>query len=928
MCIWGGGSGCVFHLPVARVLCNCIFLQARLLIEFELFFLSTKKEFYFRMSRIRILNLPKECTEQLLKAHLTTNLPHSAPPIDITDCSLKRGPDGKIRMGFVGFRTAAAGQFALKHFNASYLRNCKMRVEPATGLNESVTTTNLKKKVESGRITMPAYIQQGAAGGDAPEDEKREANHNAGKRPRSGGDAASSSAVIDPNEINEHDDDATKRLKLRRKEFVESRINSGAANVPSWTSEVMIPQGATVGYQEEENEQSNILTAPRTAPGASSGSAAVLDDSAAMEKQQNLGAVGDLDFLASLGGVASAATDNTQFSSVANEERDVTLSDDEGDAAHNGAAEQTSASSSARPSTAGATTAETASAPTSGSSQPPKKTIIVPTKVDEIDLVRSSRRVLVRGIPFIATEDDVKNFLSSKLGPIEAVHVPLTKDTKQSKGAAFVRFVSADDAVACMTTLQGAVFMGRLIKVVGVEDDPYAKKAEETAARLAAAANNGAVVPQSEFKSKRAEDRKTTDASGASWNATFVNTHTAVESVAKRMGIVSSDIVSVEHKGAAVRAAIAEAFLTSEVKAVLGDEGIDLDALNGVAHSALKARSNVTILVKNLSPKVDLGQLSKMFLKFGTLDATAIPTSGAFALYRFLHAQDARVAFQRLAYKPFCGQPLFLEWAPMGSIKDNEDDDATPAQPAAGPSGAAADAPADGAASLAAKTQQLTLFVTNLPFQISEVQWTTYLQDACPRLTTNFAKLITRLTLQSDKGRCFINCADTSAFTYLMTKINGRTYEGRTLSCVASKSAAVDAAGPSMGSSSSGKPSTEDDDFKSGTAVGGRSATLHGVGGGSVPPGCNPLKLIVKNLPFEATEKDLRELFSAFTEIKAVRVPKKVNNFGAHRDNNHRGFGFVEFLTEQEAASALKALASTHLYGRHLVLQYAKMGAE
>jgi multiple RNA-binding domain-containing protein 1 len=896
-------------------------------------FLSTKKRvnnFIFAMSRIRILNLPKECTEQLLKAHLTTNLPHSAPPIDITDCSLKRGPDGKIRMGFVGFRTAAAGQFALKHFNASYLRNCKMRVEPATGLNESVTTTNLKKKVESGRITMPAYIQQGAAC-EAPEDEERDTNNTAaGKRPRSGGEAASSSAAIDPNEINEHDDDATKRLKLRRKEFVESRINSGAANVPSWTSEVMIPQGATVGYQEEENESSNnILTAPRTAPGASSGSAAVLDDNAAMEKQQNLGAVGDLDFLASLGGVASAATENNQFSTAANEERDVTLSDDEGNAAHNAAAEQTSASSSARPSTAGATTSGTVSIPTSGSSQPPKKTIVVPTKVDEIDLVRSSRRVLVRGIPFIATEDDVKNFLSSKLGPIEAVHVPLTKDTKQSKGAAFVRFVSADDAVACMTTLQGAVFMGRLIKVVGVEDDPYAKKAEETAARLAAVANNGAVVPQSEFKSKRAEERKSTDASGASWNATFVNTHTAVESVAKRMGIVSSDIVSVEHKGAAVRAAIAEAFLTSEVKAVLGDEGIDLDALNGVAHSALKARSNVTILVKNLSPKVDLGQLSKMFLKFGTLDATAIPTSGAFALYRFLHAQDARVAFQRLAYKPFCGQPLFLEWAPMGSIKDNEDDDATPAQPAAGSSGAAADASADGAASLAAKTQQLTLFVTNLPFQISEVQWTTYLQDACPRLTTNFAKLITRLTLQSDKGRCFINCADTSAFTYLMTKINGRTYEGRTLSCVASKSAAVDAAGPSMGSSSStGKPSTEDEDFKSGPAVGGRSATLHGVGGGSVPPGCNPLKLIVKNLPFEATEKDLRELFSAFTEIKAVRVPKKVNNFGAHRDNNHRGFGFVEFLTEQEAASALKALASTHLYGRHLVLQYAKMGAE
>ncbi|CUG86178.1 RNA-binding protein, putative [Bodo saltans] len=872
-------------------------------INWSWLFSLPKKNEKRKMSRIRILNLPKECTEQMLKSHLTSNLPHSAPAMDITDCSLKRGSDGKIRMGFVGFRTAAAGQFALKHFNASYLRNCKMRVEPATGLNESITTTNLKKKVESGHRTMPAYIQGGSSG-EATEGGELYG----GKRPRPGnepatrsGGAQTTATTPDVNEINDDDDEATKRLKLRRKEFVESRMNSGAANVPSWTSEVMLPQGATVGYQENDDE-ANVLLAP-TAAAASSG---VLDDEAAMEKQQTLGSMGDLDFLASLGG-------NIATSATAAAGDDAGLPDNEGD--HQDSLDVTAP----QPSVDKKPSLTQASSGGAGVSQHQKVVSSSSNKVDEVDLVRTSRRVLVRGIPFIANEDDVKNFFSSKIGSIEAVHIPLTKDTKQSKGAAFVRFVSPEDAVTCMTSLQGAVFMGRLIKVVGVEDDPYAKKAEETAARLTAAANNGAAaVPQSDFKSKRAEDRKTTDASGASWNATFVNTHTAVESVAKRMGIVSSDIVSVEHKGAAVRAAIAEAFLTSEVKAVLGDEGIDLDALNGVAHSALKARSNVTILVKNLSPKVDLGQLSKMFLKFGTLDATAIPTSGAFALYRFLHAQDARVAFQRLAYKPFCGQPLFLEWAPMGSINDSEEEDDK--QPATSSGDAAAvDAPA---ASLAAKTQQLTLYVTNLPFQITDDQFTTFLQDACPRLTTNFTKLIKSVKLDT-KGFCHINCADASAFNYLLSKINGRTFEGRKLSCVAAKDSVVDR--------NAGKPpaaAADDDAFKSAAAVGGRAATLHGVGGGSVPPGCNPLKLIVKNLPFEATEKDLRELFSAFTEIKAVRVPKKVNNFGAHRDNNHRGFGFVEFLTEQEAASALKALTSTHLYGRHLVLQYAKMGAE
>jgi len=41
---------------------------------------------------------------------------------------------------------------------------------------------------------------------------------------------------------------------------------------------------------------------------------------------------------------------------------------------------------------------------------------------------------------------------------------------------------------------------------------------------------------------------------------------------------------------------------------------------------------------------------------------------------------------------------------------------------------------------------------------------------------------------------------------------------------------------------------------------------------------------------------------------------------------SHRGFAFVEYVTKQEAQNALQALASTHLYGRHLVIERAKEG--
>lgn len=76
-------------------------------------------------------------------------------------------------------------------------------------------------------------------------------------------------------------------------------------------------------------------------------------------------------------------------------------------------------------------------------------------------------------------------------------------------------------------------------------------------------------------------------------------------------------------------------------------------------------------------------------------------------------------------------------------------------------------------------------------------------------------------------------------------------------------------------------------------------------------------KVVIRNLPFEATKKELRLLFKPFGQLKAVRIPKKF-------DGSSRGFGFVEFTTKQEAVNALESLKHSHFYGRHLVLEYSK----
>lgn len=62
---------------------------------------------------------------------------------------------------------------------------------------------------------------------------------------------------------------------------------------------------------------------------------------------------------------------------------------------------------------------------------------------------------------------------------------------------------------------------------------------------------------------------------------------------------------------------------------------------------------------------------------------------------------------------------------------------------------------------------------------------------------------------------------------------------------------------------------------------------------------------------------EVKTLFKSFAQVKKVRLPKKF-------DGNHRGFGFIEFLSKTDAKKACEMLEHTYLYGRHLVIEWAK----
>ena len=75
--------------------------------------------------------------------------------------------------------------------------------------------------------------------------------------------------------------------------------------------------------------------------------------------------------------------------------------------------------------------------------------------------------------------------------------------------------------------------------------------------------------------------------------------------------------------------------------------------------------------------------------------------------------------------------------------------------------------------------------------------------------------------------------------------------------------------------------------------------------------------IYVGNLPFTATEDEIRDLFATYGEVERVQL---INDRDTGRP---RGFGFVTMGAE-DAAKAIEALNGTELGGRNLRINEAE----
>ncbi|HEX9594721.1 MAG TPA: RNA-binding protein [Candidatus Saccharimonadales bacterium] len=77
-------------------------------------------------------------------------------------------------------------------------------------------------------------------------------------------------------------------------------------------------------------------------------------------------------------------------------------------------------------------------------------------------------------------------------------------------------------------------------------------------------------------------------------------------------------------------------------------------------------------------------------------------------------------------------------------------------------------------------------------------------------------------------------------------------------------------------------------------------------------------KLFVGSLPYSMRDEDLEKLFAEHGEVtSAVVIMDRATN-------RSKGFGFVEFETDEEAAAAMKALNESEVDGRKIVVNVAR----
>ncbi|SPP86732.1 probable RNA-binding protein 19 [Drosophila guanche] len=502
--------------------------------------------------------------------------------------------------------------------------------------------------------------------------------------------------------------------------------------------------------------------------------------------------------------------------------------------------------------------------------------------------ISESGRIFFRNLAYTTTEEELQK-LFEEYGPVVEVNLPVDKLTRKIKGFGTVTYMMPEHALKAFNALDGTDFHGRLLHLLpGKElDNKDQNELDEDDSSLT-------------FKQKKALKLKKSAQKPIGWNTLFLGPNAVADILAKQFKTSKERILDTSEGGssAAVRLALGETQIVIEMKKFLEDEGVRLSAFDEPSQK----RSKTVILAKNLPAATELSELSPIFSRFGPIGRLVLPPSGVTALIEFCEPSEARQAFKKLAYSKFKNAPLYLEWAPEQTfattlsgepiIPKTEKEEPKEKEPKRAPTPEVKEESKPEPVDDEEPEPDTTIFLRNLNFKTVKETVLEHFRHLGAIHSVEIAKRKDPQNPQqfSSLGYGFIqfkkaSVADHALKNLQLTHIDGNPVELKRSDRVL-------------------KNQNEDASRR------GQSAQKKQTG----------TKILVRNIPFQAQYREVREVFKAFGELRSLRIPKKVTA----GEDAHRGFGFVDFITKADAKRAFDALsASTHLYGRRLVLEWA-----
>lgn len=765
---------------------------------------------------------------------------HFEAKAQVTDVKLMRNREGKSRrFGFVGFKSEEDAAKVVKYFNESFIDTARISVEVAKSFGDSDVAMPWKEK------------KRLADAKEADLKRKREQREEERKAKKQRNQKAT---IIDE-----------KDSKLN--EFLE--VFDSRSNTQSWANDDVLKSANDVANEQEAIPQQLIAEAEKDSDDEYEDVAPKADEAEKEEDDEMMMPLSTLPENAEDDGLAGDENVSDmdwlkqrqkRMAEVTAEERSETVTND---VQENDSEEVEKESKQVR---------NPSPAP-------------VPEKSEEEKVeekILESGRLFLRNLLYTSTEEDFRG-LFSKYGDLEEVHLAIDTRTNKSKGFAYIQFKNADDAVSAYKDLDKQIFQGRLLHVLPANPKKDTRLDEFEMKNLP-------LKKQNELKRKAAAAKQQ-----FSWNSLFLNTDTVMDSVANRLGVKKSDLISPDSADGAVKQALAEASVISNVRQYFESKGVDLLAFNH------KEKSDKVILVKNFPYDTNVEEIAKLFNEYGDLKKVLMPPDGGIAMVVFKTVPQARAAFTKLAYRRFKSSILYLEKGPKGLFEGEDDDTSEGAEIDGGVPVKAKEAKVSASDVLGdnrAEDQdessnganRTSVFVKNLNFETTSQALTNAFKAldgfavAQVKMKPNPKKAGTFQSM----GFGFVEFANKETANVAIAAMDGYVLDGHKLQLKLSHRGQDSSASSSASKNSSSKKASP--------------------------------KILIKNIPFEATKKDIQQLFGTFGQLRSVRVPRKFNKTA-------RGFAFAEFITAKEAENAMSALQGTHLLGRRLVMEYAQADA-